>query len=357
MLESRLALTMDAPPVQYITTPDGVSIAYAVVGSGFPLVLADSFTTAGIDIRFRSSRSADFHEALSAGHKVIAFDWRNSGLSGAAERFSLAKYVNDIEELVSHLDLQRFDLWATLGPCKVALEFAALHQPNVRKLVLSHPTPRGSSPRTYYGEPILHLLSTDWPAFTELFALRIYGWTESGRDFMEQLRRNWTQETFSSFMSAMEDYNPSASSSTLRCETLVIADAAGRSVDVQEARRLAADIPKGHLMLTDLGGSLANAYHPELARIGHDFLGDDEAEEERRPGNTEPASNGTSENLSLREVEVLRLLASGKSNQEIADELVISLNTVRRHVSNVFDKTGVSNRTQAAAYARDHSVV
>jgi DNA-binding NarL/FixJ family response regulator len=35
---------------------------------------------------------------------------------------------------------------------------------------------------------------------------------------------------------------------------------------------------------------------------------------------------------------------------------VISLNTVRRHVSNIFDKTGVANRTQASAYARDHGL-
>ena len=60
--------------------------------------------------------------------------------------------------------------------------------------------------------------------------------------------------------------------------------------------------------------------------------------------------------LSSRELEVLRLLAAGRSNQQIADELVISLNTVRRHVSNVFDKTGVANRTEAAGYARDRGL-
>jgi DNA-binding NarL/FixJ family response regulator len=60
--------------------------------------------------------------------------------------------------------------------------------------------------------------------------------------------------------------------------------------------------------------------------------------------------------LSTREIEVLRLLAAGRSNQQIADELVISLNTVRRHVSNVFDKTGAANRAQATAYAKDHGI-
>jgi NarL family two-component system response regulator LiaR len=56
-------------------------------------------------------------------------------------------------------------------------------------------------------------------------------------------------------------------------------------------------------------------------------------------------------------VEVLRLLAQGKGNQQIADELVISLNTVRRHVSNILDKTGLSNRTEAGVYAHRNNLV
>jgi DNA-binding NarL/FixJ family response regulator len=60
--------------------------------------------------------------------------------------------------------------------------------------------------------------------------------------------------------------------------------------------------------------------------------------------------------LSSREIDVLRLLAAGKSNAQIADELVISVNTVIRHVSNIFAKTGAANRAQAAVYARDHAI-
>ena len=55
--------------------------------------------------------------------------------------------------------------------------------------------------------------------------------------------------------------------------------------------------------------------------------------------------------LSERETEVLRLIAQGRTNQQIAAELVISLNTVAHHVANVLAKTGADNRTQAAAWA------
>jgi len=58
--------------------------------------------------------------------------------------------------------------------------------------------------------------------------------------------------------------------------------------------------------------------------------------------------------LSARELEILRLIAAGKTNKEIAQILVISMNTVANHVAHVLAKTGASNRTGAAAYAAQH---
>jgi DNA-binding CsgD family transcriptional regulator len=59
----------------------------------------------------------------------------------------------------------------------------------------------------------------------------------------------------------------------------------------------------------------------------------------------------TIEPLSDRETEVLRLIAQGKSNREIAQALVISVNTAANHVKNILGKTGATNRTEAASYA------
>jgi DNA-binding CsgD family transcriptional regulator len=68
------------------------------------------------------------------------------------------------------------------------------------------------------------------------------------------------------------------------------------------------------------------------------------------------AGVGDAATLSPRELEVLRLVAAGKSNQAIATELVISDRTVERHVSNIFLKLGVGSRTAAAAYAFAHGI-
>lgn len=59
----------------------------------------------------------------------------------------------------------------------------------------------------------------------------------------------------------------------------------------------------------------------------------------------------TTEPLTDREMDVLKLVAQGMTNQEIADELVISEGTVRTHVSNILSKLHLANRTQAALYA------
>jgi DNA-binding NarL/FixJ family response regulator len=61
--------------------------------------------------------------------------------------------------------------------------------------------------------------------------------------------------------------------------------------------------------------------------------------------------------LTGREVEVLRLVAEGKTNRAIADQLVISEKTVARHVSNIFTKLGLSSRSAATAYAYEHDLV
>src|SRR5262249_10842373 len=61
--------------------------------------------------------------------------------------------------------------------------------------------------------------------------------------------------------------------------------------------------------------------------------------------------------LSEREVEVLGLVAQGKSNQQIADELVISQTPVAHHVGNILSKTATANRAEAGAYAHRHGLV
>jgi LuxR family maltose regulon positive regulatory protein len=65
------------------------------------------------------------------------------------------------------------------------------------------------------------------------------------------------------------------------------------------------------------------------------------------------AAGGLAEPLTGREVEILRLIASGMRNQQIADHLFISLSTVKRHIANAYRKLGARHRTEAVARANE----
>ena len=61
--------------------------------------------------------------------------------------------------------------------------------------------------------------------------------------------------------------------------------------------------------------------------------------------------------LTSRELEVLEMLAAGKSNQAIAGELVVTLDTVKKHVSHLLGKLGAANRTEAVTRARELGLI
>jgi LuxR family maltose regulon positive regulatory protein len=70
-----------------------------------------------------------------------------------------------------------------------------------------------------------------------------------------------------------------------------------------------------------------------------------------------PAAPGIVEPLTNRELEVLQMLAEGQSNQAIAAQLVITLDTVKKHVSHLLGKLGAANRTEAVARARELGLI
>jgi DNA-binding NarL/FixJ family response regulator len=73
-------------------------------------------------------------------------------------------------------------------------------------------------------------------------------------------------------------------------------------------------------------------------------------------GQAGPAATPPGGGLSRREVQVLALIAAGRTNREIAGELAISEKTAINHVTHILDKLGVSNRAAAASWAARHGM-
>jgi LuxR family maltose regulon positive regulatory protein len=79
--------------------------------------------------------------------------------------------------------------------------------------------------------------------------------------------------------------------------------------------------------------------------------------DQRAGPTTARLEDGLPISLSAREMEVLTLIAEGKSNQEISAELYLALNTVKRHAYNIFSKLEVKKRTQAVSKARQLGLI
>jgi NarL family two-component system response regulator LiaR len=105
----------------------------------------------------------------------------------------------------------------------------------------------------------------------------------------------------------------------------------------------------GYLLKDSSPQDLLNAIH--TVANGEGFLSPAVASKVMREINQPPKLPPTRDPLTEREVEVLKYVAQGMTNDEIAKELVVSERTVRTHVSNILAKLQLANRTQAALYA------
>ena len=147
----------------------------------------------------------------------------------------------------------------------------------------------------------------------------------------------------------------------IRVPTLVMNRRADPVVDLETARDLATRIPdarfaalEGDIHIPEFGDAGA------VVRTIRAFVNAPPRRGRRaasEPGAAAPATAPEPFGLSVREVEVLELLAAGLSNPAIAARLVLSIHTVERHVVNIYTKLGIHGRAEATAYALRHGLL
>ena len=129
------------------------------------------------------------------------------------------------------------------------------------------------------------------------------------------------------------------------------------SLTIEEASRMLEDLAvKGYVEARAYDGVLAYGLrdndYPETLQPS------EQKTSQSLPDSTEEAPDSALDGfLTERELEVLRLLASGRSNKEIAGDLFLALGTVKNHTSNAYRKLGAANRTEAVARARELSLL
>lgn len=351
----------------FTTAPDDVRICYATVGEGPPLVKAPNWLT-HLEFEWQSPVWSHWWEELAQSHFLIRFDQRGSGLSDReVDDISFDASVGDLETVVNTLDLEEFVLLGISQGGAAAIEYTARHPERVSKLILYGAFARGSMKRggesreEFDARQILvrHGWGRDDPAYRQMFTSGFMPEaTAEQADWFNELQRVSTSPENASRIQIMSsnidvlDRLP-----VVTVPTLVLHALHERQVPFEQGRQLGALIPNARMVSLDSRNHLLLESEPAwqtcLSEI-RKFLDVDPPADV--PSAAAVQTGNRPDGLTPREVEVIRLLARGKSNQGIAGELVISFNTVTNHVKNILGKTGCSNRTEAAAYAIHHGL-
>ncbi len=344
----------------FCTTADGVRICYATVGEGPPLVKAPNWLT-HLEFEWQSPIWSHWWEELAANHTVIRFDQRGSGLSDRnVADLSFDAWVSDLEAVVDVLQLEHSMLLGISQGGAVAIEYTARHPEKVEKLLLYGAYARGGLKRggsLEEHEARVTLTKHGWgrddPTYRQIFTSGFMpGATAEQASWFNELQRVSTSpETAARLQEIMAHIDVLDRLPEITAPTLVLHAVGDLRVPYEQGRQISSLIPGAKLVGLDSNNHLLIESEPAWKTCQaavREFLGVGPVTSAEAVKETpEAAPDG----LTPREVEVLRLIASGRSNQEIATELVISFNTVTNHVKNILGKTGCANRTEAAAYA------
>jgi DNA-binding NarL/FixJ family response regulator len=342
----KITSTMDAPPVQYVRTSDGYNIAYGAAGTGTAVVYLPILFQ-HFSLLWSTVGRASF-SAVAERFKVYVYDGRGQGSStrGLNESLTLDDLERDLDAVVSRVDESKFVLYGPAVFGLVALRYAARRPERVMALVLWNYV---DSPLASYARSYRELAAADWDSYIQNQARS--SWHEYDASLMMRiLPETMTQSDHVILAGTLRSGSAEGVCERVTAPTLVLATRPGARFGQNEesGRRLAAMIPASQLRLLD-----SNGLNPEEGRPPSAVLA---IEEFLRGLPGAPIAPSANLGLSEREVQVLRLIATGRSNQQIADVLVISPSTVLHHVTNILTKTGCSNRTEAAAYAHRHSL-
>jgi DNA-binding NarL/FixJ family response regulator len=342
---------MDAPPVQYARTSDGYNIAYNVGGHGRTL-LKMPYNFSHAKLRWTAPEFNDTTVSLAERFRVVHFDARGQGLSsrGLSDSHRMEDYLLDMDAVVQAMNLDSFLLFASLTFWRAAVAYASKNPHRIEALILLNPEGKvegSNQPHQFDLEA-----RTNWDFFLGRVASAggSYPSDFSTRLLVkDQLKECMEQADYLKMLNAIRTCDARQWLATTRVPTLVIQqrELHQGSTPVE----VAAAIPGASLLLLEeLGSSFHSATsrtHPGVTAI-EEFVDKLAAVQEREPAVPAGVSPAI---LSPRQAEVLQLIAEGRSNKEIAEQLVLSLRTVERHVADLYTKLDIRNRAEATAFA------
>ena len=346
--------------IAYARSRDNTNIAYAVSGEGPPLVRAGTWLT-HVQHDAASPVMAHWLRFMSERHTLIRYDLRGCGLSQASGNNTFADWVDDLEAVVDRNELQSFPLFGMSQGAAIAVEYAIRHPHRVSQLILYAPLVTGWGGRdgaiSKRWQSMQQLVSAGWGdsngAFPSMFAHLFLPESpaETKQWYADLQRKSASKDEAVKFMKVLSELSVFAKLKHVSVPTLVVQVAHDQVIDPSSVAGIAASIPGAefvsidscnHILLEDEAG------WAEFKGVFRRYV--------QGPESHTAEATSVLDGLSKREREILRQIAKGQSNKEIAHTLSITDKTVRNHVTSIFDKLSVSSRAQAIVLAKERGL-
>jgi RNA polymerase sigma factor (sigma-70 family) len=356
MTRPRASPTAFEQEIRFCRGQDGLRLAYAIHGSGPPLVVVSCWLS-HLQHDWQSPVWRHFLDQLGEIATVVRYDERGFGMSDwNVDDFSLEARVADLEAILAATGLDRFALLGMSGGSAVAMAYAIAHPERVSRMILYG---------TVCGEPVTW--SPDAWAEEETYRSMIrVGWAKEDADFRRVFTKQYIPDATEEQMRWFDDLQRMSTSpanavasriarlevdihnelSRITAPTIVLQATGDRAMTFDNAVSVSSRIPGARLVSLESRNHILLADEPAwkvfVDEVSAFLEPERRAYDERTPGQA-------TEELSPRERDILRLAAEGRTNEEIAAALTLSVRTVERHLSNTYSKLGLGGRVARAA--------
>jgi len=346
--------------IRFCRSFDDVHIAYASAGQGPAMVEVATWLN-HLEHDWRSPVWGPRLAELTAHYTLTRYDGRGCGLSERnVKDLTFDACLRDLEAVVDAAELKQFIL---LGCCQgtgLAIAYAARHPERVSHLTLYGAFARGRLKRNPSPQDLdeantmLKLVELGWgrdnPAFRQVYTALFI--PESKPDeyrwFSDMQRLSTSPENAVRLILGFDAMDVTDRMSKVCCPTLVLHSRNDSRVPFAEGHLVASSIPNAEFVPLESRNHILLEHQPawrqffvEVARFIRDHR------------TVADASKIDFLDLTVREREVLDLVARGLDNAQIAAQLSLSTKTVRNHINSIFSKLGTPNRARAIVRARE----
>jgi class 3 adenylate cyclase len=243
------------PQIQFVTAPDGVSLAVATMGNGPPLIIIPGWIS-HVELDWALPAARDFFSRLAESNLLVRYDKRGTGLSDRdVADFTPEANLSDLRAIIDALDLRGVSLLGYSQGGPIAIAYTVQNPDNVSHLILYGSYHDGTT--AYFRDLIdgfVALIKADWGGYgtTAMLDMFVPGLPPDGRlGFVEFQRQAASAETAAATLTSLFDFKVSDLLPEVRTPTLVLHRRGDKTCPFQQGRELAARIPGARFVPLD----------------------------------------------------------------------------------------------------------